>query len=377
MKFPESWLRAHVDPAWSTEQLSDALTMAGLEVEEARPYAPAFSDVVVARVVSVTRHPDADKLNVCEVDTGRDVRTIVCGAPNVSPGIKVPCALPGAVLPGDFAIKVAKVRGVESSGMLCSARELGMSEDHSGLLILPADAPVGGDFRQYQSLDDTVFLLKLTPNRPDCLGVQGIAREVAALSGAPMVPMAFAPAPVSIDDRLPVRIEAPDLCGRFSGRIIRGVNAKAPTPDWIRSRLERAGQRSISALVDLSNYVMLELGRPTHVFDLNRIHGGLTVRWGARRARRSSCSTARLSTLDRESRRDRRRARGREPGRHHGRRGDRGVRRLTTDVYVEAAFWWPDRDRRASAPLQLLHRRRRTASSAASMRPAPSTTSST
>src|SRR5690606_10774664 len=190
-----------------------------------------------------------------------------------------PCALPGAVLPGDFVIKPVKMRGVESGGMLCSARELGLSEDHSGLLALAPDAPLGANIRDYLSLDDTVFTLKLTPNLAHCMSVYGVARELAALSGAALAVPSHEAVPAGIDDRLPVKISASDLCGRFSGRIIRGVNAKAPTPDWMRLRLERAGQRSISALVDISNYVMLELGRPSHVFDLDKIRGGLDVRW--------------------------------------------------------------------------------------------------
>ncbi|MFT4100639.1 MAG: phenylalanine--tRNA ligase subunit beta [Burkholderiaceae bacterium] len=341
MKFPESWLRAYVDPAWSTEQLSDALTMAGLEVEQADPYAPPFEQVVVARVRAVERHPDADKLNVCEVDTGGDVRTIVCGAPNVRAGARVPCALPGAVLPGGLTIAVAKVRGVQSSGMLCSARELGLSDDHAGLLLLPDDAPVGADLREYLSLDDTVFTLKLTPNRPDCLAVYGIAREVSALSGAPLAPMPApaSPVPVTIDDRLPVQVLAPDLCGRFSGRVIRGVDAKAPTPAWIRERLERAGQRSISALVDLSNYVMLELGRPTHVFDLNKIHGGLQVRW-ARPGESLELLNGQTAELD-----ERVGVIADEQSVESlaGIMGGQAtaVSLETTDVFVEAAFWWP------------------------------------
>lgn len=188
MKFSESWLRSFCNPDWTSEQLADRLTMAGLEVEELSSFAPAFTGVVVAEVLGITRHPDADKLNVCEVQTGSGIRSIVCGAPNVAPGIKVPCALPGAVLPGGFEIKPVKMRGVQSDGMLCSARELGLSEDHSGLLLLEPEARVGQDIRQAMSLDEKVFLLKLTPNLAHCFGVFGIAREVAALSGAKLPP---------------------------------------------------------------------------------------------------------------------------------------------------------------------------------------------
>jgi phenylalanyl-tRNA synthetase beta chain len=286
MQFSESWLRTMADPKITSDELSHLLTMSGLEVEEVEPVAPPFSGVVVARVVEVARHPNADRLNVCRVDAGTGtLLNIVCGAPNVRPGMKVPCALAGAVLPpGDdgkpFEIRVGQLRGVESQGMLCSARELKLSDDHGGLLELPDDAPVGQNFRDYYQLNDLRFTIKLTPNRADCLSVLGVAREVSALTGAPLREPIFQPVAVTSNEKLPVRILAPDLCGRFSGRVIRGVNARAATPDWMKRRLERSGQRPISALVDISNYVMLELGRPTHVFDLDKIHGNLEIRWG-------------------------------------------------------------------------------------------------
>ncbi|MEB2336730.1 MAG: phenylalanine--tRNA ligase subunit beta, partial [Burkholderiales bacterium] len=280
MRVPESWLRSFASPDWSGAEIADRLTMAGLEVEETGTAAPPFRGVVVAEVRSVARHPNADKLSVCEVDVGEgSLRTIVCGAPNVAAGMRAPCALPGAELPAGLAIRPVTMRGVESHGMLCSARELGLSEDHGGLLVLGADAPVGADLREALALDELVYTLKLTPNLAHCMSVFGVARELSAISGAPLREPVFEPAPVAIDDRLPLRVAAPDLCGRFSGRVIRGVDPKAPTPAWMRQRLERAGQRSISALVDISNYVMLELGRPSHVFDLDRIAGGLEVRW--------------------------------------------------------------------------------------------------
>jgi phenylalanyl-tRNA synthetase beta chain len=339
MKFPERWLRSFCNPDWTTEQLADRLTMAGLEVEEVGTVAPPFGGVVVAEVRSVGRHPDADKLSVCEVDTGSGMRSIVCGAPNVRAGIRVPCALPGAVLPGGFEIKPVKMRGVQSDGMLCSARELGLSEDHSGLLVLAPDAPIGRDIRDVLQLDDSVFLLKLTPNLAHCFGVYGIAREVSALSGAPLSALAFPPVHAGIDDRLPVRISAPDLCGRFSGRVIRGVNAKAPTPDWMKQRLERAGQRSISALVDISNYVMLELARPSHVFDLAKIHGSLEVRWG-RAGERLELLNGQTIELDETV--------GviADQTQVESLAGIMGgestaVSLDTTDIYLEAAFWWP------------------------------------
>ncbi|NLD68152.1 MAG: phenylalanine--tRNA ligase subunit beta, partial [Limnobacter sp.] len=225
MRIPESWLRSFVSPGWTSEEIADRLTMAGLEVEEAEPAAPPFTGVVVAEVRSVERHPNADKLSVCQVDAGDGaLRTIVCGAPNVVAGMRVPCALPGARLPGDFEIRPVRMRGVESAGMLCSARELGLSEDHSGLLALGADAPLGADIRVHLALDETIFTLKLTPNLAHCMSVYGVARELAALAGLPLAGLAqaHAPVPPTIDDRLAVDVQAPDLCGRFSGRVIRG-----------------------------------------------------------------------------------------------------------------------------------------------------------
>jgi len=250
MRVPESWLRSFVATDWSAQTIAERLTMAGLEVEESATAAPPFDRVVVAQVRSVKQHPNADRLRVCEVDTGGATSTIVCGAPNVAEGMRVPCALPGAVLPGGLTIKPTVMRGVESQGMLCSARELGLSEDHAGLLALDGDAPVGQSLRDWLELNESVWLLKLTPNLAHCMSMIGVAREVAALSGATLHEPEFIPVPVTLADRLPVQIAAPDLCGRFSGRIIRGVNARAATPGWMRRRLERAGQRSVSALVD-------------------------------------------------------------------------------------------------------------------------------
>ncbi|MBI3286268.1 MAG: phenylalanine--tRNA ligase subunit beta [Burkholderiales bacterium] len=286
MQFSENWLRTMVDPSMTSDELAHLLTMSGLEVEEVEPVAPPFNNVVVAEIREINKHPDADRLNVCQVDVGTGaLLNIVCGAPNVRVGMKVPCAMAGAVLPPGadgkpFEIKVGKLRGVESQGMLCSARELKLSEDHGGLMDLPVDAPVGQNFRDYYELNDLKFTIKLTPNKADCLSVLGVAREVSALTGTALHVPEVQAMPVSLDEKLPVKISAPDLCGRFSGRVIRGVNARAATPEWMKQRIERSGQRSVSVLVDISNYVMLELGRPTHVFDLDKIHGGLDVRWG-------------------------------------------------------------------------------------------------
>ncbi len=347
MQFPESWLRTFVDPQLTTDELSHALTMAGLEVEDLRPAAPPTSKIVVGQVLEVVKHPDADKLNVCQVNAGTGATlNIVCGAPNVAPGIKVPVALVGAQLPpaeeggAPFEIKLSKLRGVESQGMLCSARELKLSEDHSGLLILPEDTPIGQDIRETLNLDDTIFEIKLTPNKADCLSVFGVARETSAITGAPLRPLEIKPVEVKLDETLPVRISAPDLCGRFSGRVIRGVNARAKSPQWMVERLERSGQRSISALVDISNYVMLELGRPSHVFDLDKIHGGMDVRW-ARKGETLKLLNGNTVELDETV--------GVIADEQHIESlagimgGDSTAVTLdTTNIYLEAAFWWPD-----------------------------------
>jgi phenylalanyl-tRNA synthetase beta chain len=347
MQFPESWLREFCNPPISSAALADTLTMAGMEVEEARPAAPPFHGVVVGQVLSVERHPNADRLNVCRVDAGTgETLNIVCGAPNVRAGIKVPCALVGAELPPaedgkpPFAIKLGQLRGVESQGMLCSARELKLSEDHGGLLILADDAVVGQNIREHLLLDDTLLTLKLTPNLAHCLSVYGVARELSALTGAPLKQPSFPPAQVSFADTLPVTIEAPDLCGRFSGRIIRNVNTKATTPAWMVDRLARCGQRSVTALVDISNYVMFEFGRPSHIFDLDKIHDGLIVRWG-RSGETLKLLNGNTITVDAQV----------------GVIADsKAVESLagimggdatavsddTKNVYVEAAFWWPE-----------------------------------
>ncbi|OQA33217.1 MAG: Phenylalanine--tRNA ligase beta subunit [Betaproteobacteria bacterium ADurb.Bin341] len=279
MKFSESWLNSFVDPGLSSEALSHLLTMAGLEVEELDPVAPPFGQVVVARIVDIHKHPDADRLNVCRVDVGDgQLRVIVCGAPNAAAGLKVPCALPGAELPGGLVIKMAKVRGVESSGMLCSAKELGIAEDASGLLVLPEDASVGQSIRQYLDLDDQLFTLKLTPNRADCLSLTGVAREVAALTGKTARFVDVPEVPATITTKRDIVLDAPEACPLYCGRVIRGVNAKAPTPEWMKRRLERSGIRAISALVDVTNYVMLELGQPLHAFDNTHLEGAIHAR---------------------------------------------------------------------------------------------------
>ncbi|MBI5911609.1 MAG: phenylalanine--tRNA ligase subunit beta [Betaproteobacteria bacterium] len=285
MKLSELWLRSFVDPPLSTAELAHALTMAGLEVEAIEPAAPPFSRVVVAEVLEVARHPNADRLSLCQVNVGAPrPLSIVCGAPNVAAGMRVPCALVGARLTGAdgevFEIKRSSLRGVDSQGMLCSAKELGIEDDHTGLLPLAADAPIGSDVRDLLGLDDTLFTLKLTPNRADCLSLVGVAREVAAITGAAFKASAIAPVAAKSNARFPVKISAASGCGRFTGRVIRNVNAAAPVPEWLKQRLARSGQRSISALVDVTNYVMIELGRPLHVYDLDKLRGGIDVRLG-------------------------------------------------------------------------------------------------
>ena len=278
MKFSENWLRTYVNPALDSEALGHALTMAGLEVEAMEPAVPPFDKVVVAQVISLAKHPDADRLNVCQVDVGQGAPLqIVCGAANVHAGAKVPCALVGAVLP-KITIKQAKVRGVESAGMLCSEQELGLAEEAPGLLLLPADAPVGSDIREYLDLNDQLYTIKLTPNRSDCLSVTGVAREVAAVTGDALTLPPIEPVSVMHDAALSVKVQAPGACPRYCGRIVRGVNAKAATPDWMVKRLARSGLRSISVVVDITNYVLLEQGQPLHAFDLAKLTGGITVR---------------------------------------------------------------------------------------------------
>ena len=288
MQFSENWLRALVDPGLDTNELAHLLTMSGFEVEDCRAVAPPFTGVVVGEVLKTEKHPNADKLNVCHVDVGTaQPLRVVCGAPNVVEGMKVPCALVGARLPGaspdqPFEIKIATMRGVESRGMLCSARELGLSDDHGGLLKLAENASIGEDVRKVLALDDQIFTIKVTPNRADCLSVLGVAREVAALTRAPLRTPRVAAVANASKTTFPVKISAAEGCGRFTGRVIRSVNARAVTPEWMTRRLERAGQRSISPLVDVTNYVMLELGRPLHVYDLDKTKGGIDVRFGSK-----------------------------------------------------------------------------------------------
>ena len=345
MQFPESWLREFCNPPLSTQQLADTLTMAGLEVEEIKPVAPPFKKIVVGEIKEAVQHPNADRLRVCQVDVGQgSLLNIVCGAPNARVGIKVPCALVGAELPaGDdgkpFFIKSGLLRGVESQGMLCSARELKLSEDHGGLLELAADAPLGLSIREHLRLDDMLLTLKLTPNLAHCLSVYGVAREVAALTGAPLKTPVHPAVSVGDASRLSVKISAPDLCGRFSGRVVRNVNTKAATPAWMVDRLARCGQRSVTALVDISNYVMFEFGQPSHIFDLDKIHGGLDVRWG-KAGETLKLLNGTTVTVDEKV------GLIADDTQVESLAGIMGgdataVSDDTRHVYVEAAFWWP------------------------------------
>ncbi|WP_349969368.1 phenylalanine--tRNA ligase subunit beta [Pseudomonas caspiana] len=278
MKFSEQWLRGWVSPQVSRDELVARLSMAGLEVDSVTPAAGVFSGVIVGEVLSTEQHPDADKLRVCQVSNGSETFQVVCGAPNVRPGLKIPFAMIGAELPGDFKIKKAKLRGVESNGMLCSQSELQVGEGNDGLMELPADAPVGEDFRVYLELDDASIEVDLTPNRGDCLSLAGLAREVGALYAAPVTVPAVAAVPVTHDEVRPVEVLATNACPRYLGRVIRNVDLSLPTPLWMVERLRRSDIRSIDAVVDITNYVMIELGQPLHAFDLAEIHGGIRVR---------------------------------------------------------------------------------------------------
>ncbi|WP_318366786.1 phenylalanine--tRNA ligase subunit beta, partial [Enterobacter sp.] len=279
MKFSELWLREWVNPAVDSEALSGQITMAGLEVDGVEPVAGSFNGVVVGEVVECGQHPNADKLRVTKVNVGGErLLDIVCGAPNCRQGLKVAVATIGAVLPGDFKIKAAKLRGEPSEGMLCSFSELGISDDHSGIIELPADAPIGTDIREYLKLDDNTIEISVTPNRADCLGIIGIARDVAVLNQSPLTEPEMAPVAATINDTLPITVDAADACPRYLGRVVKGINVKAPTPLWMREKLRRCGIRSIDAVVDVTNYVLLELGQPMHAFDLSRIDGGIVVR---------------------------------------------------------------------------------------------------
>jgi phenylalanyl-tRNA synthetase beta chain len=284
MKFSEQWLRSWVNPDISTQQMCDQLTMAGLEVDGVEPAAGDFTEVVVARVESLEKHPDADKLNVCQVTDGNETLQIVCGAANVRQGLIIPLAKIGAVLPGagkneTWEIKPAKLRGVESSGMLCSEKELGLADSAEGLMELPDDAPLGQDIREYLQLDDNIIELDLTPNRGDCLSIEGVAREISVLNQCDIREQQWAAYKQTIKDEFPVEIQADEACTHYAGRVIKGINVNAQTPLWMLERLRRGGIRGLSPVVDITNYVMLELGQPMHAFDLQKIDQKIVVRF--------------------------------------------------------------------------------------------------
>ena len=340
MRFSEQWLRTFVDPQIDTNALADKLTMAGLEVEAIEPAAPAFTDVVVGRIASVEPHPNADRLRVCIVDVGGPEKLqIVCGAPNAAPGMLAPTALEGAKLPRDINITHQAVRGVESRGMLCSARELGLSDDATGLLSLDESLTPGTNLRDALSLDDALLTLKLTPNRADCLSIAGVAREVSAITGATLSLPTVSKTRVSTQISRDVRIDDFAACPRFVARTIDGINAKAPTPLWMKQRLERSGVRAISAVVDITNYVMLEMGQPLHAYDDRLLDGAVVVRF-ARDGETLTLLNGQVLRLDAGLLLvcDEKKALGLAGimgGEHSGIADD------TTRVYLEGAFWNP------------------------------------
>lgn len=281
MKFSEQWLREWVNPSIDTDTLVEQITMAGLEVDGVEPVASAFSGVVVGEIVAIEQHPDADKLRVCTVSDGAASYQVVCGAPNAAQGLKVPFAQVGAKLPGDFKIKKAKLRGVESLGMLCAEAELGLSEANDGLMELAADAPVGKNFRDYLELDDKTIEVDLTPNRSDCLSIAGLAREVGVLNKTEVVGPEIKEVQPAVEDTFAVRLEAAEACPKYLGRVIKGVNINAETPLWMKEKLRRCGLRSIDPAVDVTNYILLELGQPMHAFDLDQLQGAIVVRYAA------------------------------------------------------------------------------------------------
>ena len=338
MKFSEAWLREFVNPDWDTDTLSAKLTMTGLEVDELLPAAAPFSSVVVAELLAVSPHPDAEKLRVCRVNSGSAEHNIVCGAPNVYPGMRAPLAMIGAKLPGGIKIRKSKLRGVESEGMLCSGKELGLTEDADGILELPKDAPVGEDFRAFLNLDDHIFDLDLTPNRGDCLSILGVAREVAAAAGEslpnPEVPRIAG----KIVDKLNVQVDVFEECPRFAGRVVKNIRPDAATPLWMEEKLRRSGLRAIHPVVDITNFVMLELGQPMHAFDLATLDGGIVVRHGQAGERLTLLDGEEvdlegiLAVCDESA--------ARAVAGVKGGLGS-GVTTDTTDIFFEAAYWTP------------------------------------
>ncbi|MCX8657164.1 phenylalanine--tRNA ligase subunit beta [Gilliamella sp. B2894] len=280
MKFSESWLREWINPEISSKMLADQLTMAGLEVDDMEKVAGDFTGVVIGKVVECKQHPNADKLRVTKVDIGKDeLLDIVCGAPNCRQGLMVACATVGAVLPGDFRIKSAKLRGEPSEGMLCSYSELGIADDHNGIIELPNNAPLGEDIREYLNLNDVMIDISVTPNRADCFGIVGVARDISAVNNIPMKELKVEKVPASISDTVSIQIDVPKAAPRYLGRVIKNINIHATTPLWMKEKLRRGGIRSVDAVVDITNYVLLELGHPMHAFDLDQIEKGIIVRY--------------------------------------------------------------------------------------------------
>ncbi len=339
MKCSESWLREWVNPALSRDELCDKLTMSGFEVEECAPIAGSFTGVVIGEVIQVEKHPEADRLHLCEVNIGKEKLKIVCGAANVREKIKVPVALINAVIADGTEIKPTKIRGVESHGMLCSAAELGMADESQGLFILADDAPVGENFRKYLNLDDYTIDISITPNRGDCLSVNGLAREVAAIANAKLHEITIPEIKAAHQDVLPLQVKNPADCPHYVGRVIRHVNAAINSPAWLKEKLRRSGVRSISAIVDVTNYVMLELGQPMHAFDLKMIADEMIVRQ-ANASERIHLLDGSEKELDAETLviADRN-----QPLAIAGVMGglDSGVTLLTQDIFIESAYFNP------------------------------------
>ena len=340
MKISEQWLRAWVNPDISTEEMCDQLTMAGLEIDGVEPAAAVFNNVVVARVESIEKHPDADKLNVCQVTDGKETLQIVCGAANVREGLIIPLAKIGAVLPGDFKIKPAKLRGVESSGMLCSEKELGLADQADGLMELPENAPVGTDIREYLELDDNCIEIDLTPNRGDCLSIAGVARELGTLNQCDVTAETCKPVTASIDASFPVEVLATEVCSHYAGRVITGVDCQAQTPMWMLERLRRSGIRGLGPIVDITNYVMLELGQPMHAFDLATLDAGIQVRF-AKKDEKITLLDGKCIDLDEESLLIADHSRPLALAGVMGGEGS-GVSDTTTSIFLESAFFKPE-----------------------------------
>jgi phenylalanyl-tRNA synthetase beta chain len=341
MKFSENWLREWVNPELDTNALSEQLSMAGLEVDGADAVAGDFSGVVVGEVVECGQHPNADKLRATKINVGEEeLLDIVCGAPNCRQGIKVAVAMVGAVLPGDFKIKKAKLRGEPSFGMLCSFSELGISEDHDGIIELPEDAPVGSDIREYLGLNDSAIDIDLTPNRADCLSIRGVAREVGVLNGLDVCEPVIEPATATIEDAVNAKITHPQGCPRYLARVVKNVDVKAESPLWLKEKLRRSGIRSIDPIVDVTNYVLLELGHPMHAFNLAAIEGGIDVRLAQKDEKivllDESEVTLREETLVIADDNKALAMAGIFGGLHSG------VTAETTDILLESAFFAPD-----------------------------------